>query len=311
MQHRSERAIYRALCRCGLLAAGLLAITPAVGQTAAPAAADPIVAQRGGQKLTAGDVRAMIANADPDLRHQLQTSPAALDTLVRDRLLQLGVLAEAHDRHWDSRPEVVWRADQAHDAALAQGYVASLTQPDPSYPSEAEIQAAYDANKGRLVMPRQYHLAQIYLAVQPGAPATADAAAQKKLAGLRAQAGRSQADFAALARKLSDDHASAPNGGDLGWAREDALLPGVRGAVAGLTEGSVSEPIHSGDGWHLVRLLGTRPAAPATLAEVHDALVRALRQRRAQQNAQAYVDGLLRREPIQINQIQLSALAKE
>jgi peptidylprolyl isomerase len=287
----------------------LLAVAPALAQT--PSAADPVVAQRGAITLTASQVRSMVANADPQLRHELQTDPAALDKLVRDRLLQLSVLVEAHDHQWDTRPEVVWRADQARDNAIAQSYVASLTQPDPSFPSEAEVQAAYAANKGRLVMPRQYHLAQIYLAVPPGAPGTADATAQKRLADMRAELRGGRADFATLARRQSDDHASAPNGGDLGWVREDQVLPAVRGVVAGLlADGSVSEPIRAGDGWHLVRLLGTRPAAPATLAEVHDALVRALRQQRQQQNTQAYVDGLLRQEPIRLDEIQLSGLAK-
>ncbi len=289
-------------------AAIALALAAAAPARAQGPAADPVVAQRGPITLTASQVREMMRSVDPSMRHQVNTDPATLETLVRDRMLQLTVLAEAHTHDWDTRPDVIWRADRARETSIADGYVASLTQPDPSFPSDAQVQAAYDANKARLMLPRQYHLAQIYIAVPPGAPGAADAAAQKKLADLRAQATRGHADFAALARKQSDDHASAANGGDLGWVREDQVLPAVRSVVAGLAEGTLSEPVRAGDGWHLVRLLGTRPAGPATLADVRDALVRALRQQKQRENAQAYVNSLLRQEPIQLNQIELSGL---
>ena len=290
-----------------LLAAILL--LPAAGR--AQAAADPVVARRGDVTLTASQVREMIGYADPQLRQRLQTDPAALDALVRERLVQMSVLAEAHAHQWDARPDVAWRADRAREASVEQSYVASLSQPDPAFPSDAQIQAAYDANKAKLVLPRQYHLAQIYLAVPPDASPAVNAAAQKKLADLRAQATRGHADFAALARRQSDDHASAPSGGDLGWVREDQVLPVVRGAVAGLADGAISEPLRAADGWHLVRVLGARPAAPATLAEARETLVRALRQQQAQQNGQAYINGLLTKQPVQLNEIELSALLRK
>lgn len=289
-----------------LAAALLLLAAPALAQTPA---ADPVVARRGDITLTASQVRDMVAVADPALRAQIAKDPSALVAYVRDRLLQLTVLAEAHDHQWDTRPEVVWRADRARDAAIADSYVASLAMPDPGYPSDAEVQAAYQANKARLMVPRQYHVAQIYVAVPAGAPAAADAAAQKKLADLRAQLARGHGDFASLARHVSEDHASTAAGGDLGWLREDQMLPAVRTAVAGLADGAITEPVRTADGWHLLRLIDTKPAGPATLADVRAALVRALRQQRAQQNAQAYVTGLLKQQPIQIDEIALSGLA--
>jgi parvulin-like peptidyl-prolyl isomerase len=45
---------------------------------------------------------------------------------------------------------------------------------------------------------------------------------------------------------------SWPKGGDLGWLREDQLIPAVRTAAAGLQEGAVSEPVRAPDGWHVL-----------------------------------------------------------
>jgi peptidylprolyl isomerase len=219
------------------------------------------------------------------------------------------VLAEAQSRQYDTRPDVIWRADRAREASIEDSYVASLTQPDPSYPSDEDIEAAYEANKSRLMIPRQYHLAQIFLPVPAAnAPPGADADAARRIADIRAQIVSRHGDFATLARRDSEDHATAANGGDLGWVREDRLVPAVRSAVAGLPEGGLSDPIRAPDGWHLVRLLGTRAAGPAPLSAVRDALIRALRQQKQQDNARAYVNDLLKQNPIELNEIELSHL---
>ncbi len=280
---------------------------PALAQQAPPAG-DPVVAQRGAIALTQSAVREMVRNSDPDTRHALETDPAALARAVRDRILQLSVLAEAHAKQYDARPDVAWRADRAREQSITDGYVASLTQPDAAYPSDDDIQAAYEANKARLMLPRQYHLAQLFIAV-PGTDAAADAEAQRRIADLRTQITAKKADFAVLAKRNSDDRASAANGGDLGWLREDQVVPAVRAVAAGLAEGALSDPVRAPDGWHLLRLLGTRAAGPAPLAEVHDALVRALRQQKQQEAARGYVNDLLKAQPIQLNEIELARLA--
>jgi peptidylprolyl isomerase len=275
------------------------------GAAPAPQPAE-IVAQRGSLRITAGELRDLLDRTDPAQRAQLQASPEALAGFVRDRLLQQALLAEAHAKGWDARPDVVQRANDARDAAIAQSYLAAQAEPDPAYPGEAELAAAYEANKARFMLPRQYHLAQIALLVPAGAAHDAEEEVRRRALDLGQQAARPHADFAGLARRFSQDRASAERGGELGWLREDQLAPAVKDAVAGLAEGAVSDPVRSGDSWHVLRLLETRPAAPAPLAEIRDQLVRLLRQARAQQAARAYVTDMLRREPIQINEIDLA-----
>ncbi len=283
----------------------LLMLLLAGGAAPAPQPAE-IVAQRGSLRITAGELRDLLDRTDPAQRAQLQASPEALAGFVRDRLLQQALLAEAHAKGWDARPDVVQRANDARDAAIAQSYLAAQAEPDPAYPGEAELAAAYEANKARFMLPRQYHLAQIALLVPAGAAHDAEEEVRRRALDLGQQAARPHADFAGLARRFSQDRASAERGGELGWLREDQLAPAVKDAVAGLAEGAVSDPVRSGDSWHVLRLLETRPAAPAPLAEIRDQLVRLLRQARAQQAARAYVTDMLRREPIQINEIDLA-----
>jgi parvulin-like peptidyl-prolyl isomerase len=273
------------------------------------AAGDPpadIVAQRGDVQLTATDLHTLLANSEPALRTQVVATPASLSEYVRQRVLNRTLLNEARAKGWDQRPDVMQRANDARDAAIVQTYLASLVPPDPNFPTAAEVAAFYEANKTRLMLPRQYHLAQILLTVAADAPPSVDAATLRKAQQLRAQAVKPKANFADLARKNSQDTANVARGGDVGWVREDQLLPAVRDVVARMKPNAVSEPVRVPDGWHVVRLLEIREAAPMSLADATPQLITTMRQARGQEAVRDYVTALLRREPIQINDAELT-----
>jgi peptidylprolyl isomerase len=265
-----------------------------------------IVAQQGDAKFTAADIRDMIDRQDPALRTQLQSSPTALAEFVRDRLLRQNLLTEAHTAKWDEKPDVVARVNDARDTVIVQTYVASRIPTDPTYPSDAEIAAAYDANKARFAMPKQYHVSQIAILVPQGASKEVDEEARRKVADLRQQALKPMADFGALASRNSQDQASATHGGDMGWVREDALVPVVRDAISKLPDGSISQPLRSSEAWHVVKLFATKPAGVLPLDQVRDTLVQAMRQRRMQDATRTFLEDEVRKQPIQLNEIDLA-----
>ena len=68
-------------------------------------------------------------------------------------------------------------------------------------------------------------------------------------------------DFAALAKKDSDDTTTANLGGDMGWFMHDDWGTDIGNLVAGMQPGQVSQPFKSQDGsWHLIQLVDTRQA---------------------------------------------------
>lgn len=273
------------------------------------AAEDAVVARSGGVMLTGRQVREMVERADQRTREQLLADPALLSQFVRSRLARLAILNEAKAKKWDQSPEVARQIEQAHTDVIVDTYIAAHAKPAPDYPSDAEVEAAYAANASRFMQPRQYRLAQIFLAVPVSGGAEADDRARRRLSELQQQL-RSGKEFAALARAHSEDKASAAKGGELDWAAEDRLLPQVREAVSGLETGGVSEPLRAADGWHLIRLLDTRPAEVAPLAQVRADLVAALRQQKANDGANAFVVEFLRRNPVQLDEIALSRLGR-
>jgi peptidylprolyl isomerase len=273
------------------------------------AAGDPTgdtVAQRGDLRMTAGEVRDMLSRVDPATRAKLESNATALAAFVRDRLLDQALLAEAHAKGWDQRPDVVARANEARDAVILQSYAASLVPADPAFPSDADVNAAYEANKTRFIIPRQYHLTQIVILVPANATKEAEDDARRKAVDLRAQVLKPKADFGDIAKKQSQEKTTAEKGGDLGWVREDQLLPQLRDPIAALPEGATTDAIRMPDGFHIIRNLGIKPATPAPLADVKPQLVQALQQARAQQIIRTYVEDMLRKEPVQLNEIDLA-----
>jgi peptidylprolyl isomerase len=265
------------------------------------AADDPVIAERGADHITLSQVRAMIAAVDPDTRRKLTTDQAALQNFLRNELVARAILAQAAAENWDQRPDVAALLQRARDQVITQSYLAGHAALPAGYPSEAEVKAAYDQNKARFMQPRSYHLEQIFL---PAANAASADDGRKKLAALR-----TQIEHGKLAFNQAAKHGANLQFTDMGWVGEPQLAPGVKPAVAGLLEGAISEPVCTENGCHLLRLLATRPAGPAPLATIHDALVRALRQQKQTADENAYASSLLAKQPVAINQIQLSRLA--
>jgi parvulin-like peptidyl-prolyl isomerase len=287
----------------------LFLIALAVSAAAPALAADPasdVVARIGTAAVPASALRNFVRTLDPAVRKQALADPAAMDRLLRAELTRMAVLNEAEARKWDKRPEVVQEIQRVRDEAVTASFLKSVSTPPADYPSEADIKAAYDLNRDALMAPRQYRLSQIYVAIPAGGDAKAEAAAKQKADGLvgRARASGAKsggADFAALA-KTDSGAQPGERAGDLGWAAESDIVPEIRTQIVGMAQGEISDPIRVQSGWHIVRLDDTRPAGPRPLAEVHDALATALRQRKAQADEQAYLAALLAKTPIAVNE---------
>lgn len=92
-------------------------------------------------------------------------------------------------------------------------------------------------------------------------------------------------DFGDVARELSTDPGTAPNGGDLGWFTREEMVPAFADAAFSLPVGEVSQPVASEFGWHLIRVIESDPDHPLTNAQItrlQDAAVNAwLEQERA------------------------------
>jgi len=282
--------------KAGLAAALVLAL---VSGAYAQSAQDPVVAQRGSDHITLSQARAVVASLDPKTREQLKTDPSALTNVLRDVMLQRAVLKQANDEGWPQKSEVVAALQRLRDQLVAQSWLASKTAPAADYPSAAEVSAAYEQNKQRFLVARRYRLTQLFLKADP------------------AQQGAAKAKLAALRHDLSNGHLSFETAvvrnhdielHNLDWIAEDHLMEPVKSIIQALPEGMISDPVCTADGCDLFKLVATRAAGPADLSEVHDQLVKALREHRQQDLQRAFADSLLKQQPVQVNEITLSKI---
>lgn len=236
--------------------------------------------------------------------------PQALGQYARALLLQRLVLQQAREQKWDQDPAVIARMVRAREAALSESYLESKSKPDSSYPSAQEIKNAYEANKSKLLIPKSYELAQIFIESPESGDPAAQAKAKSKLEEVRKQLSAKDADFSSIARTSSDEKSSAENGGKIGWLAEDQIQPEIRSKLPNLKLKAVSEPIRLNAGWHIIKLLDVREARPPTLDEIRDNLVTSMREEKSRDLRQNYIADLLKRHLLAINEIELMKLGK-
>ncbi|HZF33870.1 MAG TPA: peptidylprolyl isomerase [Candidatus Angelobacter sp.] len=102
----------------------------------------------------------------------------------------------------------------------------------------------------------EYRLAEIFLSVDdPNDTETVRESAQRLIEQLK-----KGSDFGEIARQFSQS-STASNGGVLGWVAPGDLPTEIASAVQGLQPDTVSEPIRSEGGFHILKLLDERQVA--------------------------------------------------
>lgn len=279
---------------------------PVAAQQPAPviaANAGPAVARLGNQQVSPEELQALLAAVPPQTREQLRGNREALERWIRSRLAEKAVLEQADAQGWAQRPDVVRQTRAATEQIVFRDYLQSVSKVPADYPSAAELQQAYDAGKANWQTPALYRVSQIFLGVnEPQSLETV----RKQATELSKKAQTTSADFAALAKAFSQDRLTAERGGDTGLQPLQQLVPEVRGAVARLKVGAVSDPVQSSAGFHVIKLTEQQPARTATLDELRDQLTQALRAQRQEQIAQAYLDGMLNTATLSIDGAELN-----
>jgi parvulin-like peptidyl-prolyl isomerase len=265
---------------------------------------EEVVARIGNTNLSAEDVRSYVAALAPREQAAVTKDPVLLSQAVRLLLTNRLVLQEALGKKWDQQPAVASKLEQLRESAVIELYLQSVTTPPANFPSDEELQKVYDSNRSAMLMPRQFQLAQIFVAV-PREPdkATEDKAKQhvdEIVRKLKAPG----SDFAAIANASSE----TKDGGNLGWLVESQIRPEIRTQVMGLAKDAVSEPIKLDDGWHILELIDTKASYTRTLPEVRDQLAQQIRNERSALLRRAYLAELQKQHPPVLNELALSSL---
>jgi len=274
------------------------------------AAEGDIIGKIGDMEINVEDVRTALGKLGAAQEAAISKDPSLLNQAVRTLLVQKLLLKEARSKKWEDEAAVKAQLERAREAAIGESYLQSISTPPDSYPSDAELQAAYDSNKAALLIPKQFHLAQIFVANPKDADKASADKAKAKLDDVLKRLKAKEA-FAVVASSHSEESQSAGRGGEIGWLTEAQIQPEIRQLVPTLALNAVSDPIKLEDGWHIVKLLDTKAANTPALDQIKDQLVQQMRAEKAKANSQAYLAKLLQENPLAINELELAKVLKK
>ncbi|WP_372717302.1 SurA N-terminal domain-containing protein [Immundisolibacter sp.] len=153
------------------------------------------------------------------------------------------------------------------------------------------LQKRYDELKPELGAQEQRRARHILVNVAEDAAPEVIEQARLKAAGLRDKISAGT-DFATLAKTESGDPGSAAQGGDLGFFPRGTMTPAFDEAAFSLAKGSLSEPIRTPFGFHLLEVTDIRAATVPPLAEVRDSVTQRLQRELAEERFFAAADTL-------------------
>jgi len=214
----------------------------------------------------------------PEARQRLR--PQVLRALIDDRLRQqaadkegvsvpqdriderMGELAQNNSMSLDQfrdalrheKIEPGWLEDQIR-TEIAWGMLVNRKFRSSIIVTDADVDAAQrrlQENAGKT----EYRLAEIFLSVDdPNETDTVRESANRLIEQLK-----KGSDFAEMARQFSQS-ATASKGGVLGWISPGDLPPELATAVQGLQPDTISGPVRSEGGFHILKLLDQRQVA--------------------------------------------------
>lgn len=137
---------------------------------------------------------------------------------------------------------------------------------------------------------------------KPEQDAAAKAKAEDAVKKLRAGA-----DFAKLAKELSDDPGSKDKGGDVGFFKRGQMVAEFEKAAFSLGKGEISDPVKTTYGYHVIQVLDQKEAKGAEFDKAKDSLRKQLVEQAGQKAFNDWFSALRKKANIEIKDAQLAA----
>ena len=274
---------------------------------------DDILVENSLAKLTRGDYEADLQRVPQELRATFASDPKRLTTLLNAMLTAKSLAAEARQAGVDRDPQVARLLALETDRTLAQVQVRRIEEAAAAEfdAKRAEIllkaRETYAVEKDKYRAPEEVQASHILFNAQRNGPDAALAKANETRAKLVAGA-----DFATLAKEISDDPSAKTNGGELGWFGPAKMDPSFTKAAFDLKNvGDISEPVKSRFGYHLIVLEGRHPARQLSFDEVKDQIIAELRTRYINDKREAKLASIREDPKMKVDQSAVDGLIQD
>lgn len=147
---------------------------------------------------------------------------------------------------------------------------------------DEEVNAFYKQNEARYSEAEKRRASHILVKMEKGASDAVKTAAKAKAEKILAQVKANKADFATIAKEVSDDPGSAAVGGDLGVIEPKTMVPEFENAVNKLKKDEISELVESQFGYHIILLTELTAKRVKAFDDVKSEIVENLRRKQAE-----------------------------
>ena len=161
------------------------------------------------------------------------------------------------------------------------------------------IREYYELNKDQFQKPESVRTRQIVIRVSSGAGIDEWREAKDRAYTIYRDASTGT-DFIRLVRRHSEDPASASVGGDMGPIQKGDIQGVLDTRIFTLKEGTVTEPIRSRNGFHIIKIVSTTPSATKSLEEMKPHITTRIRRERAREMIAGLVEELRNKAEIEI-----------
>ncbi len=242
----------------------------------------PVVARVAGITFHESDIDREIRSMPNSLQH-IGSDPVArsriLNVLIRRSILS----RQAQEIGLAKDPLVLSRIKRARNTILIEALEDWQSSQIPA-PTEQEIGNYYQQHLADFTIPEQIHARHILVG-------------SEKLAWeIRKQLRRKRESFEALAATYSLDDSNKSRGGDLNWFPRGIMVEAFEKAAFSLKPNGLSKPVKTQFGWHIIELLGKRPAHIKSLDESRDEIINLLQHRALDQ----WIDRLISKADVTI-----------
>ena len=155
---------------------------------------------------------------------------------------------------------------------------------------DADAEAYYKEHRAEFERPKRLKSAHILVRVPPTGGSEAENKSKAKIeeAIRRARAGE---NFGKLAKELSEDTATAPQGGDLGFVGKGEMVPQFEEAVFALKKGEISpQPVRTPFGYHAIMVSEVQDGGIPPFRDAAVKIKEKLAAERSERAAQAKAD---------------------
>ena len=161
---------------------------------------------------------------------------------------------------------------------------------------ENETRDYYEKNKNKFASQEKVRASIILLKFNPSQGKAGEQKALKKFESILDQI-RNGADFAAMAKRFSED-SLASKGGDLGFFTKKQMLPAFSNRAFKMKAGEVSDIFRTGHGFHVLKVTDKKPAGASPFEAEKEKIKDFLIQKKVSQATHDYIEALKKQAKI-------------